>query len=441
PLSGHPLALFARLRLMAHAPHAALVHAGDGRWWLSLSPELFFTLHDGRLVARPMKGTAPREADAQSDAAAAASLSTDPKNRAENLMIADLIRNDLSRVSMPGSVRTPKLLAVETYPSLHQMTSTITSERMAGKDALDVLAALFPCGSITGAPKIRAMEILAELESHPRGIYCGSIGWIGPDGDAADFNVAIRTIAIEAGQARIGLGSGIVADSAASEEWRECLLKAEFLHPARPATLIETMRREADGSVPLLRLHLARMARSAARFGFPFAPDELAARITALPPAGAQRLRLLLAESGALALQLSALPSTVSQLLAMLAPLPVPATDWRLRHKSNNRNFLDVARQATGAAEVLFLDGEGFATQGSFTNIFVASDGIYHTPPLSRGLLPGVLRESLLTTGAAIEADLHESDLRMAAASGRLFVGNALRGLIPVALAASRAEA
>lgn len=440
PLSGHPLALFARLRRLAHAPHAALVHAGGGRWWLSLSPELFFTLDQNQLTARPMKGTAPRHADAQTDRAAARALAADPKNRAENLMIADLLRNDLSRVAVPGSVRAPKLLTVETYPSVHQMTSTITARRAAGTDALDILTALFPCGSITGAPKIRAMEILAALEPHPRGIYCGGIGWIGPGGNAAHFNVAIRTISFERDEARIGLGSGIVADSVAADEWRECLLKAEFLHPASPSTLIETMRREADGRVPLLPLHLARMARSAARFGFPFEPGEVAARIAALPPAGLQRLRLLLGESGAVALQLSPLPPATGPLAARFAPLPVPATDWRLQHKSNSRDFLDTVRRESGMDEVLFLDGEGFATQGSFTNIFVRQGDVYLTPPLSRGLLPGVLRETMLASGEAIEADLHKDSL-CAAAEGCLFAGNALRGLMPVALAASRADA
>ncbi|MHA6721711.1 aminodeoxychorismate synthase component I [Sphingomonas sp. RS2018] len=228
-LTGAPAAAYGVLRDRARAGHCAFVDTGADAI-LSLSPELCFDLRAGRITARPMKGTAPRHADPMHDASAADMLGIDPKQRAENLMIVDLLRNDLSRVARAGSVAVPALFAIETYPSVHQMTSTITADLLPDRDAIDVLAATFPCGSITGAPKLRAMEVIAAVEPTPRGVYCGSIGWIAPDGDAS-FNVAIRTLHLPAGAAvaTLGLGSAIVADSVAADEWDECLTKARFL--------------------------------------------------------------------------------------------------------------------------------------------------------------------------------------------------------------------
>lgn len=427
PLAGHPLALFAALFDPAAAPHGGLVHDGAGTWWLSFSPELFFTLEGGALTARPMKGTAARHADPVTDRAAADALAHDPKNRAENLMITDLIRNDLARVATPGSVRVPMLFAIESYPSVHQMTSTVTAGLAPGRDAIDTLAALFPCGSITGAPKIRAMEIIASLEPRPRGLYCGSIGWIAPGADAASFNVAIRTLVVTNGVATLGLGSGIVADSVPDDEWAECLLKAGFLQPSGPRTLIETMRLEADGAIARQGLHLDRLAASAGRFGFALDHAGLSARLAALPaPAGPRRLRLLLARSGATALQLSPLPAAPAEPVAVaLAPLPVAPDDWRLKHKSSDRDFYDDARRQSGAFEVLFQLADGRLTEGSFTSLFVERDGRLLTPPASLGLLPGVLRTDLLLSGIALEAELFPADL----AQGFL-IGNSLRGLL-----------
>lgn len=224
-----PLSLYAAVRGRAAAGHGGIVHSG-GHWLLSFSPELFFILEDGILTARPMKGTAARNIDTILDQAAIANLVADPKQRAENLMIVDLLRNDLSRVAEPGSVQVPRLFEVESYPTVHQMTSTIAARLRPGLGPVDVLRAIFPCGSITGAPKVRAMEIIHELEAAPRGAYTGSIGHISPDGNAA-FNVAIRTICVNEGssQGRFGLGSGIVADSVLQAEWQECLEKGKFL--------------------------------------------------------------------------------------------------------------------------------------------------------------------------------------------------------------------
>jgi para-aminobenzoate synthetase/4-amino-4-deoxychorismate lyase len=432
PVRGHPLALFARLFNPAAAPHGGLVHDGAGGWWLSLSPELFFTLADGTLVAQPMKGTAPRAPGAEADRAAAQALAADSKNRAENLMITDLIRNDLARVAVAGSVKVPRLFEVESFPTVHQMTSTVTAALAPGHDALDVLGALFPCGSITGAPKLRAMEIIAELEPHPRGLYCGSLGWIGPGAATARFNVAIRTLQAAGGTARLGLGSGIVADSVPEAEWAECLLKARFLAPASPATLIETMRIEAGGVIPRRQLHLARLGRSAARFGFVLDPPALEARLSALRPPGPRRLRLLLAADGAVALQLSPLPETpAGPVRAALVPLPVDPGDWRLTHKTGDRAFYDEARLASGAFECLFMRPDGLLTEGSFTSLFVERDGMLLTPPTRLGLLPGVLRAELLASGRAAEAELRADDLRAG-----FLIGNSLRGLLPARLAA-----
>lgn len=232
PVHGDMRALYAALRPGSKAGHGALVMTGE-QWLLSFSPELFFTLNGNQLTTRPMKGTASRDSDAGRDAANALNLLSDPKQRAENLMIVDLLRNDLSRVAVPGSVRVPQLFEIEHYPTVHQMTSTVTGCLRPGLDAIDVLAALFPCGSITGAPKLRAMEIIHATEGRTRGAYTGAIGYLDPDGDA-EFNVAIRTICVEYGNhvASLGLGSGVVSDSVRADEWRECLDKGRFLGPA-----------------------------------------------------------------------------------------------------------------------------------------------------------------------------------------------------------------
>lgn len=228
-VTGDPLALYAAVRPRAAAGYGGVIRTGD-RSILSFSPELFFTQVRGQLTARPMKGTATRAADPDEDAAQALWLQSDPKQRAENLMIVDLLRNDLSRVSRAGSVTVPDLFKVETFPTVHQLVSTVRARILPGLSPVDVLRVLFPCGSITGAPKVRAMEIIDAVEPHARGVYTGTMGWIDPEGDAA-FNVAIRTISVEegAGTARLGLGSGIVADSDCASEWAECLAKGRFL--------------------------------------------------------------------------------------------------------------------------------------------------------------------------------------------------------------------
>lgn len=431
---GHPLAVYAALRARSQAGYGAVIDTGTDTL-LSLSPELFFSLEGGLLTCRPMKGTTRRGNTPDTDRAAIAALTNDPKQRAENLMIVDLMRNDLSRIARAGSVAVPSLFAVESYPTVHTMVSTVTAELEAGRDAVDVIAALFPCGSITGAPKIRAMQALAAIEGAPRGPYTGAIGRIDPTGDAM-FNVAIRTLLIQGGDdhALFGAGGGIVADSRADLEWDEALAKGAFLTSgARRFDLIETMAFHPESGIPLLDRHLERMKASAARFGFQFdrhnARNELQAATFRLGEPS--KVRLLLAPSGAIAIETAAMPmAPTAPVPVAVMPLPVDAADFRLRHKTSDRAFYDEARRVGGQFETLFTDSEGFLTEGSFTSLFVERDGMLLTPPLSRGLLPGVLRADLIATGRAREQDLTVDDL-----TGGLLIGNALRGLIPAMLA------
>jgi para-aminobenzoate synthetase/4-amino-4-deoxychorismate lyase len=438
-IAGDPLALYARLRRGSAAGHGALVATGE-RHLLSLSPELFVALDAGTLTCRPMKGTATRGDTPDEDAARIARLGGDAKQRAENLMIVDLMRNDVSRVAAAGSVAVPALFTVETYPTVHQMTSTVTATLAAGCDAVDVLAALFPCGSITGAPKQRAMEVIAAVEDTARGAYTGSIGRIDANGDAA-FNVAIRTLAVAAGAgvAELGLGSGIVADSRADEEWAEVLAKGAFVTAGqRPLDLIETVAFDPDQGMPLLDRHLERMRASALALGFRFdrhaARNELqAATFRLRDPA---RVRLLLAQGGALAIEVAPMPAAFDRPLRVaIVPLPVDPSDFRLRHKTSDRGFYDAARIAAGTDEVVFARPDGRLTEGSFTSLFVPrpGGGPLATPPLAAGLLPGVLRAQLIDSGRAIEANLSQDDV-----PEQFFVGNALRGLMPAVVAIAK---
>ncbi len=426
--AGDPLALYAALRPRAAAGYGGVIWTGEHHY-LSFSPELFFALRDRRVTTKPMKGTAPRRSVPAADAAEVETLRTDPKQRAENLMIVDLLRNDLSRVCEPGSVTVPELFHVESYPTVHQMTSTVTGILPKSADAIDVIQALFPCGSITGAPKIRAMQIINEVETGPRGIYCGSIGRIDPNGDAA-FNVAIRTFTLcdKAKTVSLGLGSGIVADSDEAAEWAECLAKGDFAQVGGYGfDLIETMRFEPAQGISRLELHLERMKASAVVFGFEFdrhgARNQLHAATFHLD--ALSKIRVLLSKSGAVAIEIRPMSDATELWRVAVVPLPVASTDFRLQHKTTDREFYDVARKASGADEVLFADADGFLTEGSITAIFVERDGMLLTPPLSRGALPSVLRQQMIDQGKAVEADLRPEDL-----GENFFIGNSVRGLI-----------
>ena len=436
---GDPLALYAAIRPAAGAGHGGVVFDGS-HWLLSFSPELFFALKDGRATVKPMKGTRPRGTDADHDAALRAELAASAKDRAENLMIVDLMRNDLSRVAMPGSVRVSDAFAVETYPTVHQMVSTIRATLAPGLGAIDMIRALFPCGSITGAPKIRAMELIAAVEREARGPYCGAIGRIDASGDTA-FNVAIRTLRLtpgENGQGRavLGVGSAIVADSQWLPEWRECVVKGGFVREAAAGfDLIETMAFTPEDGIALLELHLERMTASAAALGFVFDRHAVRNAIQALcfeadAPA---KVRLMIARGGAYSLELAEMPEPLATPVACaILPLPLDSGDWRLAHKTSDRGVYETALQAArgaGAAEALLIRDDGLLTEGSYTSIFVARGDTLLTPPAALGLLPGVLRRSLLDQGRAREAELRIADLE-----DGFLIGNALRGLMPARL-------
>lgn len=429
---GHPLALYARLRERQRAGYGGIVFTGS-HWLLSFSPELFFSQRGESIVARPMKGTALRDPDPARDTANAKALAADPKQRAENLMIVDLIRNDLSRVAKPGSVRVPDLFHVEHYPTVHQMISSVEAQLLDGHNAVDVLRQTFPCGSITGAPKIRAMEIIAATEAAPRRIYTGSIGYIAGEDEAA-FNVAIRTLLIEKDSqiAALGLGSGIVADSNAADEWAECLAKGRFVESAPRFDLIETMAFDPNEGISRLERHLARLKASSEELGFAFdrhaARNELqAATFRLRDPA---KIRMLLSRRGSIAIETAPMPEqATAPVKVALAPLPVDASDWRLRHKSTERGFYDQARRDSGAFEVLFTAPDGTLTEGSFTSLFVDRGGQLLTPPLSQSLLPGILRSDLIDQGRATEAPLTPQDL-----AGGFYIGNSVRGLMAAEL-------
>jgi para-aminobenzoate synthetase/4-amino-4-deoxychorismate lyase len=432
-VAGNPLALYARLRPNARAGWGGIVHDGHN-WLLSLSPELFFATDGARVEARPMKGTAPRGRSDAQDAALAGALLADPKQRAENLMIVDLIRNDLSRVAIPGSVVTPELFAVEHYPTVHQMVSSVEAQLSPGRDAVDLLEALFPCGSVTGAPKLRAMEVIAEVEADARGPYTGTIGAFAPGGGAA-FNVAIRTLVLEKDwdDARIDLGSAVVADSTMREEWRECLAKGAFLTMDQPVfDLFETMLFEPDQGIVRLEEHIVRLGASAKRFDFRFDRHEIRNELHAATfrVTTQARVRLMLGSSGAISIEIMAIPATPPQPIPVrIVPLPVDPADFRLAHKTTDRAFYAEARAAAGTFEVVFVRPDGLLTEGSFTSLFVPRDGALVTPPLALGLLPGIHRAVLLGSGDAVEGPLMAADL-----AGEFFLANDLRGLMKARL-------
>lgn len=445
--SGDPVALYLALRQQSAMGYGALLF--DGTFWIaSFSPELFFTLKKGVIATRPMKGTAPRHNDPAIDRQYADALGASAKDRAENLMIVDLLRNDLARISRPGSVQVPRLFSVESYPTLHQMTSQIRANLNGNIAASDIIKAIFPCGSITGAPKIRAMELLHAIEGDRRGVYCGAIGRFDPDigdqpGDAA-FNVAIRTLQFgrQRGKVQLGLGSGIVADSNGPSEWQECVLKGSFVEQlTRRFDLIETMAFDPESGLLRLELHLQRLKASASELGFEF--DRHATR-NALNAAcftleTPSKVRLLLSPSGATAIEMREMPVCPAlPLKLMVVPLPVHADDFRLRHKTTDRAFYDKARRQAAADhhadEVIFQDEAGFLTEGSFTNLFIKAGDSLQTPAGPLGFLPGVLRAALLESEAAVEARLKSDDLKQADQRGDIMIGNSLRGLMAAKL-------
>jgi len=425
--SGEARGLYADMRTRQPCAYAAFIDTGTHKI-LSASPELFFEKRGCSITTKPMKGTAPRGHDAASDTAQKNTLATDPKQRAENVMIVDLMRNDLGRIALQGSVKADTLFEVETYKTLHQLTSRVTAALPASTTLAALLRALFPAGSITGAPKISAMQLISQLEDAPRGVYCGAIGLLEPNGDAR-FNVAIRTITIQANQGTIGIGSGIVADSAPDDEYDECLLKMKFLE-TQPS-LIETMYWDG-GHFTLLPEHLARLETSATHLGI---QTDIPAISTSLNAAtanlqGRQMVRLLLAPDGTYTITAKPLTLSDAPIRFKISSKRTSAAWQWLYHKTTDRAFYDDEFAAVTADascdEVVFLNEADEITEGSRTNIFIQKNGLLLTPPLTCGVLAGTLRANLLANGKATESLITLADIESADA---VFLGNSLRGL------------
>ncbi|HET9644297.1 MAG TPA: aminodeoxychorismate synthase component I [Burkholderiaceae bacterium] len=460
---GSPVALYRRLRARQRVNFGALMrlpmHSGDDvEWVLSRSPELFVRHERGLLQARPMKGTAPRSGAPESDSEIARLLQEDVKNRAENLMIVDLLRNDLGRIAELGSVKVPELFRVEPYATVFQMTSTIEARRRESVGMAQVLRALFPCGSITGAPKHRTMEWIAQLESEPRGLYTGAIGWVEevgesgatPNNTCPDFtlSVAIRTITLGPADSfathplTLGVGGGIVLDSIPADEYDETLWKARFLTAIDPGVeLFETMRATREG-VPLRHRHRDRLLRSARSLGFAFDPlafdAALDGAVETLPSDAPHRLRIALRFDGRLSTTVAPLlPLPPGPLRVLLADDPLPAARPLATHKTTLRAAYDAGirrAEGAGAFDTLFFGSEGQLLEGGRSNVFLRIGGLWFTPPLEDGVLPGVMRSVLLDNPSwnVIECRLTRSDLERAE---EIAVCNALRGALTVNVA------
>ena len=431
--AGDGAALFGQLWRAQSAPYAALLDMGRFQV-LSLSPELFFHRRGGTITTRPMKGTARRGRWPEEDQEQATGLRASEKNQAENLMIVDLLRNDIGRIAQIGSVRVTELFRVERYPTVWQMTSTVTAQERPGTTLEDVFAALFPCGSVTGAPKISTMGLIAELEQQPREVYCGAIGVVLPGGEAI-FNVAIRTVVVdrERATATYGVGGAITYDSTADDEYAETVAKAAVLREQWPVfSLLETMRLK-NKRITLLEGHLQRLTASAAYFGVPLdvAAGRHALREQTLHTGQVERLRLLVSQQGDITIEVApllALPP--GPLPIALASGPVSRHDRFLFHKTTQRVAYDAARAAQpNVFDVLLWNEQGELTEFTIGNLVAEIDSVLWTPPRSCGLLNGVLRAALLRRGTLTERVLTRDDLGRAT---RLWLINSVRGWVEV---------
>ena len=435
-------ALFAALQRAQPGGYAALLEMGE-RQVLSVSPELFFDwrrpageAESGDILTRPMKGTAPRGATPEADAAQAAALRASPKERAENVMIVDLLRNDLSRIAQPHSVQVPVLFHTEALPAVWQMTSDVQARTRPGTQLADVFTALFPCGSITGAPKVRAMQAIAQLEAAPRGVYCGALGVVRPDAQAgagairATFNVPIRTLVLQGDQVRCGIGSGITSGAQADAEWREWQHKRAFaVRASAPFDLLETLAL-VDGQFRHLDAHLERLQRAAVHFNYRF--DALAIQLflyhfAAAQPQGAWRVRFLLNATGQPRAEAFALQATAEPVRLQLATRPfTEAHSEFVRYKTTRRaHYAAFSPTTPGIFDTVLWNEAGEITESTFGNLAVLLDGHWVTPPLSCGLLPGVGRAVLLGQGRLQEAVVRLQDLPRV--QGWAFI-NSLRG-------------
>jgi len=427
PFTGDPWALFHSLCRGQRSECCAYVDTGD--WVLcSASPELFFQLDGERIWSRPMKGTAPRGRTADEDSRQGRWLKSSVKNRAENVMIVDMVRNDLGRIAVPNSVAVAELWRLEKYPSLFQLTSTVEARTEASVE--EIFAALFPCASVTGAPKIRAMEIIHELEQSPRGVYTGAIGMIGP-GRQARFNVGIRTVQVDraAGRATYGTGGGIVWDSVADSEWQECRTKALVLRPPPPQfELLETMLWDPEEGILLLERHLDRLRDSASYFDFPFDSELASAELAAVAkqlPGSPHRLRLLVKTDGVRRIEAAPLKEDDRPWRLAVAAGPVDSSDPFLFHKTTHRDVYEQHRLAyPDHDDVLLWNEKREITESTLANIVVRhGDGLV-TPPVDCGLLAGTYRAELLARGEISEKRIRIQDL---AAVDEVYLINSVR--------------
>lgn len=451
---GHPAQLYRRLR--QPVPYAALAHLPDHKqqpgWTLSFSPELFVNIaSDGLITTEPMKGTAPVLGDG-GDEARAQALQADPKNRAENIMIVDLLRNDLGKIATTGGVRVPAPFQVRRFGSVWQMTTAIEAQAKPHTSAADIFRAAFPCGSITGAPKRMSMQIIDALETSPRGLYTGSIGYLKPCSSGLGFegtlNVVIRTLQLKPlsdglYQGTYGVGSGIVADSEAEAEYIECQWKAHFLNALAPEFgVFETLRAEG-GQCALLSLHLERLQEAAAALNLRLPPDaaqQIGRYLQALPDAAPYRVKVLL-DSDGLRLSHAACAPLHGAQYALIAPQALPLHDYLRRFKTTRRAAYDAGWQQAeqqGAFDSLFFNTEGCLLEGGRSNVFVRFGSEWHTPPLSLDILNGVMRRAVLAdsqhylnTAHIFERRITQAQLRQA---DEIVLCNALRGLIRVEL-------
>jgi para-aminobenzoate synthetase/4-amino-4-deoxychorismate lyase len=421
-VTGDERGLYRDMCFAQRGAYAAYLNAGRYRV-CSASPELFFELNEGRLTTRPMKGTAPRGRWPAEDREIAEKLEASVKDRAENAMIVDLLRNDLGRVSRPGSVAWSEVFAAERYETVWQLTSTVASQIEPGVGLREVFGALFPSGSVTGAPKVRSMEIIADLEDSPRGVYCGAVGFLAPPGHGptARFNVAIRTVTLDSdgGVAEYGVGGGITWDSRAGAEYEEIVAKARILTSRRPGfQLLETLRHEPGSGFARLGRHLERLRGSAEYFGFTYdetAVQEALSHAVSSVPDRPARVRLLLDRGGKITTGAVPLASRREPVTLAIDDEPVDPADVMVFHKTSRRERYEAARSRhPDVDDVLLINTGGEVTESTIANLAVLIDGRWVTPPLEAGLLPGTERAALLAEGKIEEASVRPGDLARA---------------------------
>ena len=426
---GEPLDLFATLYDAQPTAYAAFLQLNDLAI-ASVSPELFFCLDGDQITTQPMKGTAPRAVNAEEDLANKHALESSEKDRSENIMIVDMIRNDLGRICQPGTITADNLFAIESLPTVWQQTSSVSGKTEARFS--DILSTLFPCASITGAPKKRTMEIINALEDDARGIYTGCIGVLKPN-RSMRFSVAIRTLVLDTDtrSASYGIGGGIVWDSAPLSEWQESLDKSKLLNGVSPM-LLETMKYDPRDGVVLLDRHINRLVAAASTHAYPLNPTQAKELVQRFSATEKRKLRLLADRSGRLSLESSDFPPIKAVFRLGLADAPIQREDFRLRTKTTQRTLYDQNRGARlDIDDVILFNEDNEITETTIFNLYLKIQGVLYTPALPSGLLPGVYREHLLALGAAKERVLSVQDLSKAEG---LYVSNAVRGLCPAIL-------